>query len=77
MKLRMEIQKIVSHDSYNSYSDEESPDTKEVVRIRKSKKNRQHSGQTKQTEMDKQRSTKHGIELRCSGRVSSSSQHVS
>ena len=46
MKLRMEIQKIVSHDSHNSYTDEEFRDTKEVVRIRKSK-NRQHNGQKK------------------------------
>ena len=59
-------------------------DTKGGFRISKSKKNRQHNGQKKK---DKQRSTKHihktndrvtriliraGVELRCSGRVSSS-----
>jgi FlaA1/EpsC-like NDP-sugar epimerase len=59
-------------------------DTKGGIRISKSKKNRQHNGQKKK---DKQRSTKHthktndpvtriiirtGVELRCSGRVSSS-----
>ena len=64
---------------------EEFGDTKYVIRIRASKKNRQHNGQKKK---DKQRSTKHthktkdrirgtpletGGELRCSGRVSSSS----
>ena len=63
---------------------EELGDTKGGIRISKSKKNRQHNGQKKK---DKQRSTKHthktndpvtriliraGVELRCSGRVSSS-----
>ena len=62
-------------------------DANEVIRISISKKNRQHNGQ-KKVRKDKQRSAKHryktknrvtrtplktGGELRCSGRVSSSS----
>jgi hypothetical protein len=50
-------------------------DTKEIIKIRISKKNRQHNGQSIKGQKDKQRSTKHthkAKELRCSGRVVSS-----
>jgi hypothetical protein len=66
---------------------EEFEDINGVISIRKSK-DRQHNGQRKKRQQDKQRSTKHthkakdrvtrtaiktGAELRCSGKVSSSS----
>ena len=60
------------------YSKEEFEDTKGATRIRKSKKNRQHNDQKEKVQKDKQRSTKHTyktkdrVELRYSGRVSSS-----
>ena len=66
---------------------EEFEDPKGEIRIRISKKNIQHNGQKEKVQKDKQRSTKHthktqdqvtrtplkaGVELRWSGRVSSS-----
>jgi NACalpha-BTF3-like transcription factor len=59
---------------------EEFEDTKGAIRIHISKKNRQHTGQKKNVQTDKQRSTKHtyktllitGGELRWSERESSS-----
>ena len=59
------------------YSKEEFEDTKGAIRIRKSK-NRQHNDQKEKVQKYKQRSTKHTyktkdrVELRYSGRVSSS-----